>query len=185
MSSCFIVLQKLWWNAGKHLNSHGCLLLCTTSFKSIINPQKVYAFRTKSESFLQNPFHCHVKKQATYCCHSQWCIWGVEDISRHRDSLCHHCGATESWGLGSPAMVFTPSGPIAGLTRAVSAAQSMIASWFDSFLAALHWSQNQLNGESDFHRAKQLGKNVLFLLSPSAHHWTYRWVESGRKVITF
>lgn len=157
-------------------NSHGHLLLCTTSFKSIKNPQNMYSFRTQL-----CPFPCRVKKQpAKYCHHSQQCIWGVEDIPGDKESLRHHHRTTKSWGLASLAVVFAPLAPVAGLIWAASAAPSVIASWFDSFPAALHWSQNQLNRESDFHSAKQLEENVLFLLSPEVSFCTLNTPLGGK-----
>lgn len=113
-------------------------LLCTTSFKSIISPQKACSFRTKLCPFPCLMLLILILILASYYCHSQWSIWGVEDIPGHRESLHHHHGATKSWGLASLAMGLAPLTPITSLMRAASAAQSMITSWFDSFLAALH-----------------------------------------------
>lgn len=95
----------LWWRAGKH--SPGCFLLCTTSFKHFINPQKLHSFRTKL-----CPFLWVKKQQPTYCCHSERWSWEVEDIPGCLKSLCHHHWATENWGLASLATVGAPSAPI-------------------------------------------------------------------------
>lgn len=144
------------------------LLVCTTSFRYIIEPQKLYI----------SELNCVKKQQATSCCSSQRCIWGVEDTPGCLKSLCHPLWATESWGMASLATGLLPQHP-SPLMWAASAAQSTIVSWFDSFLAVLHCSQNQLNGENCFHSTKQLQKNLLFWLNLEVSFCTLSTLLSG------
>lgn len=155
-------------------------LLWSTSFKSIIGPQKACSFRTKLCLF-----PCYEKEQqAPYCCHSQWSIWGsgghpwAQGVPSSSPRGYQELRAgLPGYGVGSPGTHHQPH------------VSSFSCSEHDYLLVWLIPGCSSLISQSAEWRKgfSQCKTNVLFLPSPKVSFCTLNTllVERGRKAMTF